>query len=128
MSVRPFLNIEKNISETYPKISITLQNKGIGPALIIDQKITYNGISVNNWSSLTELIEKDKLIFWKKYVPEWYDLNHLTVSSKDEYDVYTIANSNLRNLNNAIEAFNKITIDYTYTDIYQDTFKYSYPK
>ena len=77
LSVRPFLNIETNISATYPKISITLQNKGIGPALIIDQKITYNGIPVNNWSSLTEIIEKDKLIFWKKYVPEWYDLNHL---------------------------------------------------
>ncbi|MBS1511459.1 MAG: hypothetical protein JST86_11500 [Bacteroidetes bacterium] len=128
LSVRPILNIERNISDSYTKVGLTLKNKGIGPALIVSQELYYDGKQINNWSDLTPLLEREGLVFWQNFTPQWFNVDFFTLSANEELDLYNIDIKNLKDLSKAISAFDKISILYTYTDMYKDTFNFDFQK
>lgn len=127
LTVRPLLEFNLEYTTASSWIGVSVINKGIGPALIIDLQKTYHQSRFANWGDFNDFLETKHTIFWKEKNPYWVELKHnQALLPNDEIKLWFTEKENV-DLNKADSIINGLHFLLRYTNMYNDTFQTSFP-
>lgn len=109
-----------NSDESINHFVLSIANNGIGPAIITDVKVSYDGQTASTWWHLFELQEIPDSI--ETYISN-HSLNKRIVKAGETVDILNLDN-NLPLANVFFRHMKKIDIDIYYESIYKEKWKY----
>jgi hypothetical protein len=127
LSVRPFLDDSLRISPAHTRISLSITNRGLGPAivkrwtLLVDGQ-PYQKLGITDWATLTEYLKLTDKVTYGYFMPH-------NIIAKDQTEELVGTETGAYSAERARlyrNAFRRLTITLEYESFYGDYFTYRF--